>query len=41
VAVEEIIEAWLAPVFEERDQEDRRGIQMLFEIEHKGITGYQ
>jgi ribose 5-phosphate isomerase B len=34
VVAEEIIEAWLAPVGEEeRDEEDRRGIQMLAEIE--------
>jgi ribose 5-phosphate isomerase B len=36
VVAEEIIEAWLAPVAEaERDEEDRRGIAMLLEIEAK------
>jgi hypothetical protein len=40
--VEEIIAAWLAPVAEEeRDEEDRRGIQMLAEIENEAITGYK
>jgi ribose 5-phosphate isomerase B len=39
---EEIIEAWLAPVSEEeRDEEDRRGIQALFDVENEGITGFK
>ena len=33
VVAEEIIEAWLAPLEGERDEEDLRGIQLLAEIE--------
>jgi hypothetical protein len=41
VVTEEIIEGWLAPVSEaDRDEEDRRGIQMLAEIEARTSTGH-
>jgi ribose 5-phosphate isomerase B len=38
VVAEEIINAWLAPVLDsERDQEDRRGIQMMAEVESRAL----
>jgi ribose 5-phosphate isomerase B len=38
VMAEEIINAWLAPVLDtDRDEEDRRGIQMMAEVESRAL----